>query len=565
MRLKPLKADKTRFYGFDVETTGKNNDFLCASLVNDTEQHFFTDRKECLKFLLNKNETRQAKIMATNLEFDFNALFQLDYPERIERFYRGHLIQCKVKLNEDNSLFFRDSMNYVHTSVEKLGKTIGLEKLPHPKAFGRVPVNDEEWEEMKKYNINDAFITFKFCNMLKESFNDLGCKMQMTIASTSMDLFKRKYLKGVFFQPSRKVLNDMYKSYYGGRCEVYKRGTFKKVNYYDFNSLYPSVMLENKFPDINTIKVSNRFELEKEGFSQVTLLCPSMNIPLLPVRKDKLIFPTGLIHGWYNHNELRKAFEIGYELVKWYRGYHFTHSVNLFSNFVTDLYSKRLKYKEESNDIMQMSCKLLLNSLYGKFAQKIDHDEKILHENRLTTDLIDDADKIETLKYGYHRLVKNQKRRYPAFIMPIWSSYITSYARLKLFNKLPKDVLYVDTDSIVTRESFENSKNLGDLKLEYKIDEFVSIKPKMYKMTGSYDMAKLKGVGKPSVEKFDRIVAEGCIKMERFGKWKESLRRDIKANEIFSFVKKIDLEDTKRLWKKPFCLTDQQFSEPINL
>ena len=38
-------------------------------------------------------------------------------------------------------------------------------------------------------------------------------------------------------------------------------------------------------------------------------------------------------------------------------------------------YNKRLRYKEENNQMGNLFTKLLLNSLYGKFAQKVERKE----------------------------------------------------------------------------------------------------------------------------------------------------------------------------------------------
>jgi len=248
---------------------------------------------------------------------------------------------------------------------------------------------------------------------------------------------------------------------------------------------------------------------------------------------------------------------------KFYKGYKFSDTTSLFNGFVKDLYSKRVAYKKENNEVMQLSCKLLLNSLYGKFAQKIDSQEQHLHINSITPEMFDTCEIIE-IKKDIFKVVKKIKPKFANFIIPIWSSYITSYARMKLFNALPKDVIYMDTDSIITRKDLGDSKRLGELKKEYSLKEVVVVKPKMYyyKDSDGFDYVKLKGVGKINKETFNSILDGKGTNITRFAKWKESLRRDLIPNQTINFIKNIDLEDTKRSWDKKFEI-EPQTSKPL--
>lgn len=562
--MKALKVDNTKFLGFDVETKGSKNKFVCASLVNDEICNFYKSQEELIKDLTHTHWMRKYKIVATNLEFDFNAVFGKRTKD-IERIYRGKLLACKVKLKEKQKLNFWDTLSFVPASVEKLGNTIGIPKLEHPSCFAKQPKNKDEWNELKDYNIRDSFISYSFMEQLRKAVNSLGGKMRMTVASTTMDVWKRKYLMGIQLQPHRNVIQDMYKSYYGGRTEAIRRGCFKKINYYDFNSLYPSVMLENEYPDVNSIKVSRYLNLEHEGFSLVLVESPDAHVPILPYKTDKLIFPTGTFKGWYNHNELRYAIENGYKIKKFFKGYHFTDTINFFKDFVKDLYSKRLKYKKEGNDVMQMTCKLLLNSLYGKFAQNVQEETKIIHDNELTLNVYDEWEQVNEIRDNFYALKRKVKRPLSSFILPVWSSYVTSYARIKLHKALPKDIIYMDTDSLMTKRELGDSKELGGLKKEYKLNDVVVVKPKMYyfRDENNKEYVKLKGVGRINKEKFFNILDGNKTPIQRFIKFKESVRRSLVPNETLNFFKNINLEDSKRNWLNNFNPDSQEDSLPL--
>ena len=69
-------------------------------------------------------------------------------------------------------------------------------------------------------------------------------------------------------------------------------------------------------------------------------------VPLLPVRHDnKLIFPIGLIKGYYTHLELREAQKHGFTINKLGNGVIYTKTFKLFKSFVIDKYKTRLEQK----------------------------------------------------------------------------------------------------------------------------------------------------------------------------------------------------------------------------
>ena len=166
-------------------------------------------------------------------------------------------------------------------------------------------------------------------------------------------------------------------------------------------------------------------------------------------------------------------------------------TVNLFKDYVIQMYSKRLMYKSEGNTMGNLFTKLLLNSLYGKFAQKVERKELgfIFEEpkpkkgyqwifepyrdsNVGIWKLVDDQGKV-VFKEGYNNVVS-------------FASYTTSMARIKLYEAVQDvyqyggEVYYTDTDSIISDIKIEDSKELGKLKIE-DTGIFVGYAPKVYK------------------------------------------------------------------------------------
>jgi hypothetical protein len=270
----------------------------------------FFDKRELIEYL-KLPMFKNSFICATNLGFDFYGTFY--ETEEVLQFmtqWRGSgLIFARTYLDKEGfhikkpnqsakTLTFVDTLNYAKLSVKDMGKILELPKLEQPKSLGRLPKTDEEKQELIIYNIRDSEISYKFVRFLFESFTELGASPKLTIASTSMSLYKNHYLNDVYFQHDIPELLEQFKSYYGGRTEAFKRGEIRKANYYDFNSLYPSVML-NEFPDPNSIRRNRLNDISYiesyEGVAHVDVEAPNIDIPLLPFRspENKLLFPTG--------------------------------------------------------------------------------------------------------------------------------------------------------------------------------------------------------------------------------------------------------------------------------
>lgn len=589
---------KKNFFGFDIETYDNNKKFLLASIVGVTRdgkeyEKVFYSPDAVVRELKCNRVFRNSVIFATNLSFDFfGTFFGHDDSSNFHTVFRGSdLLFCKTYFskfgfssqrvvgrsgNGRKSLTFIDSLNYAKMSVKQMGDIIGFPKFDHPSFIGGYPQSDDDWDEMVRYNIRDSWVTFKFMKFLIESFEHLGATFKYTIASTSLSLFKNKYLGDTkVFQPDRRVLLDIFKAYYGGRTEAFQRGYFENVNYYDFNSLYPSVMYDNVFPDPNSMRVSrennvdyiNRFE----GVSHVVIDVPNMFVPPLPVRMDdgKVVFPCGRLKGWYSHVELREAERNGCVIRRVSRSIFYTRTMSPFRDFISDLYNLRLEYKRDGNP-MQLVTKLFMNSLYGKFGEKFEGKRNTIHESVFDSSTIARYDNID--RVGEYFVVTGDDSP-KAHCIPIWAVYTSAYGRIKMFHALrDHDTIYCDTDSLITRDSISTSSTLGDLKLEMRVREGITVRPKFYAIKGfedgeSVESVKIKGLAKRlSYLEFFNILDNPIVYYEKFSKFKESLRRDFIPNEVISVHKEFSLEDSKRDWGGySFDSGSLQRSSPLEL
>jgi hypothetical protein len=568
---------------FDIETTGRGNYFFLFGYIDKYGvYHYSFDKMESIN-LINRSKHRGTRIYATNLGFDFNALTEgTDFKNKCNIIIRGNNYVMVKFRGTYHDVRLLDTTNYGGLSVQSMGKILKLMKIKPPRCLGRKPKNKKELKELIEYNKRDCEISKSFMELLQRGLNVLGGELRPTISSCALDLFRREFLEFDVYRESLilgfDVRDKIFKAYYGGRTETFKRGIIEDYNYYDFNSLYPSVMLL-EYPDPITVgyeKNENRELLKYEGVSYFEIETPYTKYPLLPFRnkENKLLFPYGLMKGYYTHLEIREQLknfpETKILLMK--DTVYYTGKRKYFYKYVTTLYELRKKYKAEGNE-MEHVVKLLLNSLYGRFAlRRIEKTEFVNFDNeeeaikkvkeceakgiRVKCNSVNDAYYSETEEFDGSSSI------------PIWSVYVTAYARIKLFNAIKEcEPVYVDTDSLITKETYKDSKELGELKLEKKIKKGIIIKPKLYFCD---DEIKSKGVPIPKDVKgkirLKKHILEGkTLHYKKFIKVKEGITRDIKVNSVIVQSKNIDLKDTKREWKGEFSAFELQDSEPIKI
>ena len=158
----------------------------------------------------------------------------------------------------------------------------------------------------------------------------------------------------------------------------------------------------------------------------------------------------------------------------------------IFTEFIHKLFKQKYMYKKQGNKVMELAIKLILNSLYGKFAQDL-------------SGIVEFYTKHERLKIKAIDLKK--------IYCPL-SSAIVSRARYNLMevvNKNPLNFIYCDTDSMIfiDKALIDESiigNNLGKWSYEYNgamIDKLKVIGKKNYMVKVGEDVF-LKCVGLPN-------------------------------------------------------------------
>jgi hypothetical protein len=244
---------------------------------------------------------------------------------------------------------------------------------------------------------------------------------------------------------------------------------------------------------------------ETFGFLKVRVKAPTnLHVPLLQTKLNgRTVAPVGTWTGWYFTEELKLAVQLGYEIevleaVLYERG-------KIFKGYVSNLYKMRLTY--DKADPRNLICKLLLNSLYGKFGMNprlikwelMEADSGLFNNLRsvnLPADIIDLGDKVLVgTDYVRNQVVENylpdsgvmKHSRYLNISLPI-SAAVTAYARCNIYKykqyaESKGTLYYSDTDSIFCSCPLPNymlSSKLGEMKLEYTAERAVFLAPKVY-------------------------------------------------------------------------------------
>jgi len=510
--LKPLnpKYKHFKFIGFDIETyldQNKTHQFYSGGLYfKESDEYWYysieNHQHECEK-LTKKNKTKyifkgdkekfikdlldwrifsgNKYVIATSLGFDFSALYyNTKYWNMFETIFSSSkllLAQIKIKAKSikeqkkksknNKTIKYIDTLNYIPASVEVLGSILNIPKIEKPKFIGTKPKNREERKELLYYNMIDSKISCEFLYFLQNFSNKIGGEVKLTISSSALDLWRRKYLKPALdevknirleelekefdlgfykineykiekikiekfysgivkeeFFEGKDARDFIFKAFYGGRTEIYSSGYFsnkqlnKRIFYYDVNSLYPYVMRENYYPFPNSVlKIKSKDYnllykniLEKEGVSEVKVKVGGMKYPILPKKLDgKLCFMNGIFEGVYNHNELRYAINKGYEILEIKKQIIYTKVWRPFYFYVNELYNLRLKYQKLGSSFEKI-VKLYLNSLFGKFSQRYVDDVQIIDLKKLSgSEQIKLMKDLSKLPFSEKFTVKNDK------------------------------------------------------------------------------------------------------------------------------------------------------------
>ena len=424
-----------------------------------------------------------------------------------------------------------DSLNWFKFSLKTIGDCIGIPKL-------EIDFMSCSMKELEIYCRRDVEIIKvmmkKWLEFLKKY--DFG-NFRFTTASQAYGAFKHRFMKYDIFihahKPAVKLERD---SHRGGRVEAFFIGTLKQRVYgFDVNSLYPDVMQRHDYP-IKLVKYVKNGSLEGlERFLRNYCVCARVKVnisePYIAYKANKLLFPVGSFISSLTTPELKYALE--HDSIEKVYDYSVYEKAPIFREYVNTLYALKIRFSLEGNIVYYMLNKLLLNTLYGKFGQKIENI-KVLGE--CEPDLTE-CEKIYLPERGITYLkwsfggkiyVRHGDKLEWKHSFPAISSHVAAYGRMKLWSYMKlaglENVFYVDTDSLFVNDNgydklkaFISDTELGKLKLDKTADNLTIFGAKDY-IFG--DLIKRKGIRKEAIP-----LGHGKFTQKRFYKFRSLLKQ----------------------------------------
>lgn len=398
---------------------------------------------------------------------------------------------------------------------------------------------------LKEYNERDCEILFRALTYFQKLVLELGGELQMTIASTALNLFRRRFLTRVIKTNPR--LNEIARrAYVASRVEVFSK-TCEEANYYDVNSSFPYAMTFEVPGELSCTKktIPGRDELY---LAYCRVRVPDSMVPPLPHRTDdhRVYFPIGEWEDWFTGTDLRLLEEAGGEILSCRESLVFEpfHDLRGYSETV---YEKR---RTSFSPAEKVVLKFLLNALYGKFGEQslkqqllvnpvnfeCPHQKKGVKKHPLD----------ECMRYFMPGVyIASEEKSIPHAHVPI-AGEIVSIARkvLWVYMKPCSELHYCDTDGFgcSPRDIFPDSKKLGELKAEKSISKGRFIAPKLYSLLPKDStewIVKSKGFSNLSYEEFCNLIEGGEVMVDRFVRLKEGLRKGKIAPEENPFTKKL--------------------------
>ncbi len=438
-----------------------------------------------------------------------------------------------VSVHKDGHKFqFCDSFFLLRSSLEKIAKWTGDRK-----GTDKEGDKDPEQTRLEKFHAplpelieyckQDCVILWRALKATQYGLYELGCEMKVTAASTAMGFFRYKFLGEII--PTSDAVNRIARdAYCASRVEIV-RPVAHNVYCLDFNSSFPYSMT---FPQPGKLIKTQWRYLPKEGtiyLAEVTVKVPPCHIPAVPYRLDgRVYFPIGQWGPvWMSSVDIELLQEAGGTVVDVGRILIFE-AQSWLSEYVHLLYDLR---KNETDEFRRELLKILLNSLYGKFAENEEKTSLLIHPKHTTcrhsppcerydpeTNTYEENSCLEMLFPGAY--LETKRKAVQHVHVPI-SMHITALSRRLLYRgtQVCPDVAMMDTDSLHTSmykpEDCDNltgrdlgngiriGNELGELKFDppKRYSKMTFLAPKVY--SGEYEEGgkrKIRAKGFPGLD-----------------------------------------------------------------
>ena len=556
-----------------------------------------------------------------NLEYDVSALLKYLPQGVVEQvyldksvFYRDislrYLAGKYFKISGAGfCLHFYDIFPFFQTSLDKASKKfLGIGKKEMSKKW-LAQLSPQFYQkhkaEIDAYAIQDAKLTQGLTDLICQALQESGIGVEHLY---SPGYIAKCYLKqkGVIMKDvPDKYLDFVRAGYFGARIEVVKKGYFKKAEVYDIKSAYPFAL--SQLPNFSDARYSKDKVIKSDWyFVKAKVWSNPAACHLLPKRTSQglIIFPqftgqtttmTNFEYEYLTKNNLAKV-EIVEVLNIWKK------NEKPFAKIIAELFARRKESTGKS-----ILFKLILNSLYGIFAEKIVEYNKvgivrayfqIMKESERASRqlLIAQAKRYcqfaeryweKECDCGYCRILRKHMRRRNFNDKPLlqngdlyysktvkagrmtniaMAAMITALIRVRIFDlqrKAGNKFIACFTDSVICEptDKFKTGENLGDLEKKYDTDLIMigsgvyetkeESKTRGFRLSGKNTLRYLLKLAKNRKRKTISIPQN--VRVSAGIMIRRPLVRYSDFNEIQPKEKNLDLNfDQKRKWENVF-------------
>lgn len=362
----------------------------------------------------------------------------------------GQWYTIDICFDKGRTVRIQDSLKILPFSVSEVAKSFGLEEAKGSIDYDTIrPVGYIKTDEEYEYQKIDCLIMAKAIHrMIQEG------QTKITAGSNALSHYKSLMSKSKFTNrfPELSDFEDSFirKSYKGGW--VYANPKFKNNPVsdglvFDVNSLYPSRMKfcmlpygipkffdgeyqEDKYYPLYVQRLTCSFKLKKNHLPMIQLKghYGYSQTEYVETTRGEIIEMTLT-------NVDLKLFLEHYEVkhMEYLDGYKFRGATGMFDEYIDYWMSRKIEAERTGDKAGRALAKLMLNSLYGKFAKRPKGKSKIPYEEN------------GILKFKYSEEEDRGKLYIPV------GAFITAYARdytIRAAQKNYDRFAYADTDSI---------------------------------------------------------------------------------------------------------------------
>jgi hypothetical protein len=445
-------------------------------LYNGTDYYEFTNTSKFVSFV----SRRDIILYAHNGgKFDWHFLSPFFEPDNPILVIAGRLSRFNIGACE-----FRDSINIYNKPLAAFQKEeFDYNKMDKANRAEFMP-------EIKKYLRSDCENLY---NLVMGFINEYG--LHITTASAAMKFWQLR-LKNKVPRSDEYFYNDFKRFYFGGRVQCFISGDHKvQAQSADINSAYPAAMLSDHPYGLHYTQSEGKPDISPENWGPMffDIECIAHGAFCYRGTNGTLYYPDDDIARIYHVTgwELLAAIDTNTaEKIKFLEWYQF-HELKNFSEYINEFWQRRKDFKASGDKHGGDFAKLMMNSLYGKFAanplkykNNILADKKDFYENGIYE--LEDG---ETWKDFREWVVisKNQDKKSKRFYNLATAASITGYVRAKLWTAICDcdTPMYCDTDSITAKgfgKRVRISDKLGDWGIEHYYNRVIVCGKKLYAM-----------------------------------------------------------------------------------